>query len=127
MRKGVIDVPLLHGWEQRPFVTPIVPIFTRPQYATWLVFHLTFSQICAFPVDVPTVRKGQSRVRLTFHGHNTEAHVEKLVTAIAEWAQEMADLESRTSTVQRIPKAARQVYSWMGDQKVEPVEPVEVY
>ncbi|KAI9658935.1 MAG: putative secondary metabolism biosynthetic enzyme [Bathelium mastoideum] len=122
MRNGVIDVPLLRGWEQRPFVTPIVPIFTRPQYATWMVFHLTFSQISAVPVDVPTVRKGQSRVRLTFHAHNTEAHVEKLVTTIAEWAQEMMDLESRTSTGQGIPKAARQVYAWMGDKKAEPVE-----
>ena len=73
-------------------------------------------------MDVPVVRKGQTRVRLSFHVHNTEADVQKLVSAIAEWAQEMMELESRESGGQMIPKAAKQVYAWMGGDKAEEIE-----
>ena len=109
--RGILDMPLLHNWEDREFLTPIVAILTRPKYATWMAFHLTFAQISALPIDMPTGSKIQSRVRLTFHANNTAPEVEKLVSVIAQWAQEMIDLEDLTGNEVKIPTAARQVYA----------------
>ncbi|KAL8927687.1 MAG: hypothetical protein Q9172_001247 [Xanthocarpia lactea] len=117
MRQGVVEVPLLRDWETRPFVTHIVPIWTRPQYSYWLVFHLHIRNFCASPVEYPAVPKGQSRVRLTFHANNTESQVEGLVEAIGEWASEMMEIEGDRTKRRKLPSAARQVYALMGDDK----------
>ena len=120
--RGILDVPLAYDWEDKPCVTPIVPIWTRQRYAYWLVFHLGFSKFDALPVDYPNVSKGKSRVRLMFHANNTESEVERLVAVVADWAQEMIDLESENAGEHKIPKAARQVYSWMGSGNAEEIE-----
>ena len=112
-----MEVPLLRGWDTRPFVTHLVPVWTRPRYSYWLVFHLHIRGFCASPVEYPTVPKGQSRVRLTFHADNTISQVERLIDAISEWAQEMLELERGAGVRGKIPSAARQVYALMGDGK----------
>ena len=119
--RGILSIPLSEEWEQQPFLSHIVPVWTRQRYSYWLVFHLLLSGICAFPVEYPTVPKGQSRVRLAFHANNTEAQVNVLVAAIGEWAQEMMDIEKGTGGGNRLPKAARQVYGIMGNASIDKV------
>ncbi|MCJ1357757.1 MAG: hypothetical protein MMC33_007753 [Icmadophila ericetorum] len=117
--RGILDVPLSLAWEERDFVTHIVPIWTRTRHSYWLAFHLNFHKFCAFPVEYPTVAKGQSRLRLSFHASNTELQVEDLVSAICEWAEEMIKIEDGEANGNKIPRAARQVYEWMGDESVD--------
>ena len=125
--RGLLRVPLALGWEERPMQTPIVSVLTRPKHAHWLAFHLWFSSYCIMPLEPPAVPKGQSRLRLTFHAGNTEAEIDGLVAAIAQWAQEMMDLEDREASDRkeaselRMPSAAQQVYAWMGNTEAEPV------
>lgn len=62
--------------------------------------------------------KGQSRLKVTFHAKNTEVQVEGLVNAIYEWVEEMIDIEDRVGK-DKIPRAARQVYAWMANEKLD--------
>ena len=120
--RGLLDVPLAYDWEERTFITPIVSVLTRQRHAYWLAFHLAFSDFCVLPLEHPAVPKGQSRLRLTFHANNMESEVEGLVSTVAGWAQEMMDLEDRKASETSMPKAARQVYAWMGSTDVDGVE-----
>lgn len=114
-----------------------MPLWTRQRYNWWLVFHLQLNGISAFPIDFPTVPKGQSRIRLMFHGGNTEAEVDSLVATICNWAKEMVEIETGATlgegekgegekekekgkamasggmTKGKLPWAAKQVYSLM--------------
>ncbi|RYP86958.1 hypothetical protein DL770_004839 [Monosporascus sp. CRB-9-2] len=118
--KGILSIPVMEDdWQTRDFHAHIVPIWTRQRYNWWLVFHLQLSGISAFPIDYPTVPKGQSRIRLMFHAANTEAQVEFLATTICNWAKEMMDIEEAPATGaaaavgSKVPKAAQQVYALM--------------
>jgi 8-amino-7-oxononanoate synthase len=62
------------------------------------------------PMEYPVVPKGKERVRVTFHADNTENDVKRLTNAICEWAQEMLQIEDARGS-DRVPKAARRVYS----------------
>ncbi|RYO74618.1 hypothetical protein DL764_010771 [Monosporascus ibericus] len=112
---GILSIPLIDDWESRDFLVHIVPLWTRQRYNFWLVFHLQLSGFCAFPIDYPTVPKGQSRIRLIFHGANTEADVEGLAATICNWAQEMIDIEKKGAGAKKVPKAAQQVYALMAN------------
>ncbi|KAF7513295.1 hypothetical protein GJ744_009716 [Endocarpon pusillum] len=115
---GILSVPLSYNWKQKPFVSHIVPICTRPQYSYWLVFHLAFRKLSTYPLEYPVIPKGQSRVRLTFHSHNTKEQIDELISAICNWAQEMMEIELGQGEINRIPKAARQVYSLMNSDNM---------
>lgn len=110
---GILSIPVCEDWESRDFVAHIVPVWTRQRYNWWLVFHLQLSGISAFPIDFPTVPKGQSRIRLMFHAANTEGEVEFLATTICNWAKEMIDIEEGAENKVKMPKAAQQVYALM--------------
>jgi len=112
--RGILSIPLAEDWENREFQTHIVPIWSRQRYNFWLMFHLTLAKYCVFPVEYPTVPKGKGRVRVTFHGINTKEQVEGLAAGICEWAEEMIQIED--SGVEKIPKAARQVYALMAEE-----------
>ena len=114
-RRGILSLPLSEAWEDQPFHTHLIPVWTRQRYSYWLVFHLHFAGFCAFPVEYPTVPKGQSRVRLAFHANNTEAQIDGLVDAVGVWAQEMMEIEDGGGVCGSVPRAARQVYMVMGD------------
>lgn len=111
-------VPLSDGWESQPFVTQVVPVWTRPHQNLFLVFHLQMAKFCAYPIDFPVVPKGAPRVRVVFHNHNTEAEVEGLAHTLYEWAQEMLDIEDGKVT-SKIPAAARQAFSWTAETETE--------
>ena len=110
---GILSVPISRDWKQKPFVSHIVPLCTRPRYSYWLVFHLAFKQFTAYPVEYPVVPKGQSRVRLAFHANHTREQIDDLISATSSWAQEMIELELEQGNINKVPKAAKQVYSSM--------------
>ncbi|KAI0190589.1 5-aminolevulinate synthase [Astrocystis sublimbata] len=107
---GTLSIPLAEGWEQREHFVHMVPVWSRQRYTYWLSFHLNLSGISAYPIDYPTVPKGQSRVRLVFHGTKTKAEVDRLVRSICAFASEMIEIE-KGQTAEKAPKAAQYVYS----------------
>jgi 8-amino-7-oxononanoate synthase len=112
---GIVSIPLSEGWEAREFLVHILPVWTRQRYNYWLVFHLQLAGICAFPIDYPTVPRGQSRIRLIFHGGNTEAEVDALVAALSGFADEMVAIEKAGDGAPKVPRAAQQVYALMAN------------
>ncbi|KAI4271508.1 MAG: hypothetical protein L6R38_006863 [Xanthoria sp. 2 TBL-2021] len=112
---GILSIPVSEDWDSREWLAHCVPLWTRQRYNYWLVFHLQLSGISAFPIDYPTVPKGQSRIRLMFHGANTEAEVETLVSTICDFAREMIEIEESGEAGLKVPKAAQQVYALMAD------------
>ncbi|KAF4463802.1 Pyridoxal phosphate-dependent transferase major domain [Fusarium albosuccineum] len=111
---GILRVPLADGSESRPFVTQVVPVWTRPHQNLFLVFHLQMAKYCAYPIDFPVVPKGAPRVRCVFHNHNTDEEVKGLAHALYEWAQEMLDIEDGKVS-SKIPVAARQAFAWTAE------------
>lgn len=76
----------------------------------FLFFHVLLNNINAHPMSFPVVPKGESRLRLIFHAHNTEQQIDHLVSVIHEWVAEMLEIE-RGEAGSSMPTAARQVYS----------------
>ncbi|CAG8962006.1 hypothetical protein HYFRA_00014114 [Hymenoscyphus fraxineus] len=108
--EGLLDIPLLEDWTQRPFQTHIVPLPTRAGHEMLVFFQLILNNMNAYPMAFPVVPKGQSRVRLIFHAHNTFGQIEDLASKICEWATEMLEIEKGDSK-NELPKSARQAYS----------------
>lgn len=113
MREQLLAIPLLEDWEHRAFQTHIVPLRTRPGHEMFLFFQLVFNNMNAYPMVFPVVPKGQSRIRLVFHAHNTLEQVEKLVSAICEWVGEMLKIQ-RGESNSALPSAARRAYAMQG-------------
>ncbi|PPJ60880.1 hypothetical protein CBER1_11209 [Cercospora berteroae] len=112
---GILSIPVADDeWEAEDHeVTHIVALWTRQRYNWFLVFHLQLNGIAAFPVDYPTVPKGQGRIRLMFHAKNTEAHVEYLVATIGNWAKEMVEIENSGGDKSKVPRAAQRAFEMM--------------
>lgn len=123
---GVLSIPVMDIWQQRPFVTHIVPVWTRPRYNHFLVFHLQLANFCAWAIDYPVVPQGTARVRLVFHANNTIEQVEELARLVCGWAAEMMDIEEGKTGDIKIPKAAQRVYAYLTGEVVggEYKEPV---
>ena len=115
---GVLSIPVMDDWEKRPFVTHIVPVWTRPRYNHFLVFHLQLANFCAWAIDYPVVPQGTARVRLVFHADNTIEQVEELAKLVCGWAVEMMDIEDGKTGGSKIPKAAQKVYAYLGGEGV---------
>ena len=111
--EGVLDIPILDDWEDRQFQTHVVPLRTRPGQERNLSIHLLVNNINAYPMAFPIVPKGESRVRLAFHAHNTLMQVEKLAMTICKWAAEMFQLRHEGKS-KAIPTAARQYHTLQG-------------
>ncbi|GAA92663.1 aminotransferase class I and II [Aspergillus luchuensis IFO 4308] len=97
-------------WNVQPVLTQIIQLRTRTKHNFYLAFHLQRAGFSVFPISYPVVPKGTERVRIIFHASNTDAEVKALVAAIAEWAQEMLEIE-RSGDRTRVPAAARHVYA----------------
>lgn len=111
-RKGLLDVPLADGWEDRPFLTHIVTIWTRQNYLYWIYLHLLSASYFVLPVQHPVVPIGQSRLRVTYHAENTIAQIVGFVEQIFAWVEEIIPIEEERSGMQ-VTKAAKEVYKWM--------------
>ncbi|KAI0656434.1 PLP-dependent transferase [Cubamyces menziesii] len=71
--------------------TPIIPVLTphpRPLSA-----HLRVRGLNARPITWPTVPKGADRVRVCLHSANTKEEVDRLVSAMIEWAESWQDAQ----------------------------------
>ncbi|KAI1170513.1 5-aminolevulinate synthase [Nemania sp. FL0916] len=115
--QGLLYIPLLDRWEERPFLTHILPISTNQKYTWWLYFHLLSSSYCVFPVDYPIVPIGQSRLRIILHASNTDEQITDFVRLVFEWVDEMIQIEEGR-TPDRVSKAAREVYAWMEKEQL---------
>ncbi|KAF1852052.1 putative aminotransferase [Cucurbitaria berberidis CBS 394.84] len=111
-KRGILSVPLATGWEERPFLTHIVTIWTRQKYTYWIYMHLLSASFFVLPVKQPIVPSGESRLRVTFHAKNTAAQVIGLVDQIFAWLEEIMAIEDGMAE-QKVTKAAREVYAWM--------------
>ncbi|OJJ73133.1 hypothetical protein ASPBRDRAFT_40752 [Aspergillus brasiliensis CBS 101740] len=108
---GLLRLPTYEDAEVQPLaLTQIIQLRTRTKHNFYLAFHLQRAGFSVFPISYPVVPKGTERVRIIFHAHNTDAEVMALVAAIAEWAQEMLEIESSGDKT-RVPAAARHVYA----------------
>ncbi|KAI0810058.1 5-aminolevulinate synthase [Xylaria sp. FL0064] len=110
--RGLLSVPLVNGWEDRPFLSHIIPILTRPKYTYWLHFHLLAQSFCVFPVEHPVVPLGKGRLRVILHANNSEKEVERFVGEIFSWVEEMIDIEDQIGS-ETVSHAAKGVYAWM--------------
>ena len=94
------------AWHETP-ITHIVPLWMRrPKHALYLAFHLTRDGFNGCYIVFPIVAKGEDRVRLFLHAHNTKDDVRKLVKSIVAWTQEMLDIEA-SGDKNKLPTAAR--------------------
>ncbi|KAI0848451.1 putative aminotransferase [Daldinia vernicosa] len=116
--KGLLLVPLSENWEDRPFLTHIFTIFTRPKYLYWLYFHVLSRGYCVWPIEHPAVPPGQGRIKVSLHAGNTEAQVKGLVDTIFEWVEEIMAIEDGRSSV-NVTKAAGRVYDWMKSEGLD--------
>ncbi|KAJ2986090.1 hypothetical protein NUW58_g5194 [Xylaria curta] len=107
---GILSIPLMNDWEDREYLTQIVAVRTQPGHERFLFFHLLTNGINAYPMAFPVVAKGQTRVRLVFHAHNTPEQVDKVANAICDFAAEMIEIKHGKSE-NTIPKATRQLYA----------------
>lgn len=115
--KGILNVPLAEGWEDRAFNTHLLSISTRPKCLWWMYYHLLSAGYRTFPVTYPVVAPGKGRLRCIIHAYNTEEQVEGFVNAIYAWVQEMMDIEAGTAS-EPVTKAAKEVYDWMRQEQV---------
>lgn len=108
-KMSILWIPLCEDWENQPHTAHVVAIHTQKRHYYWLFFHLVLRNFSAWPVEYPTVPQDQGRVRIIFHGHNTEDQVLGLVDAICSWAQEMIDIQAarQRGGVDEMPSAAR--------------------
>lgn len=104
----MVDMPVHEdgAWHEVP-ITHIVPLWTRrPKYALYLAFHLTRDGFNGCNIVFPIVPKGEERVRLFLHAHNTKDEVKGLINSITTWIQEMLDIEA-SGDKNKLPSAAR--------------------
>lgn len=116
-KRGLLRIPLVDGWEERPFLAHILPVMTRPKYTWWLYFQLLARGFCVFPVEHPVVPAGKGRLRLIIHASNTEDQVRGFVDAVFAWVEEMIEIEDGKSPA-TISLAADRVYKWMRKEKL---------
>ncbi|PYI00203.1 class II aminotransferase/8-amino-7-oxononanoate synthase [Aspergillus ellipticus CBS 707.79] len=118
---GLLRLPTYEDAEAQPLLTQIIQLRTRTKHNFYLAFHLQQAGFSVFPISYPVVPKGTERVRIIFHASNTDAEVKALVAAIAEWAQEMLEIESSGDRT-RVPAAARHVYALIAQAKLNGCE-----
>lgn len=92
-KHGILALPSGEGYEKERWLTHIVPVWTKARDNHHLAAHLQYDEYTAWPVDYPVVPKGQGRIRLVFHAHNTPMEVDGLIKRICEWAQEILDFK----------------------------------
>lgn len=93
---GFLRIPLYEqeDWETLPFMSQICPVWTKPKHNLYLAIHLQLAGFQVYPISFPIVPKGTDRIRLVFHGHNTEDDVKRLAASICDWAKETMECEA---------------------------------
>ncbi|PYH32030.1 aminotransferase class I/II-fold pyridoxal phosphate-dependent enzyme [Aspergillus neoniger CBS 115656] len=107
---GLLRLPMYEDADIQSVLIQIIQLRTRTKHNFYLAFHLQRAGFLVFPISYPVVPKGTEHVRIIFHASNMDTEVKVLVTAIAEWAQEILEIKS-SGDRQRVPAAARHVYA----------------
>ncbi|KAG6014052.1 putative secondary metabolism biosynthetic enzyme [Claviceps pusilla] len=116
IEQGIFNILGYEDWKDRQNHAHMVLVRTRHR-VWWLFFELQLAGISVFPIEYPTVPRGQGRVRLMFHAANTEEQVELVVKTMGDWAAEMLAIEASSNGGKgKIPKAAQAVYAAMNSQ-----------
>ncbi|KAL9470808.1 hypothetical protein ACSS6W_008749 [Trichoderma asperelloides] len=113
MDEGLISVPLAEDYEQRSVLSHVVPIKVKPGHDFFLFIHLAKANMNAYPMAYPVVPKGTALVRMLFHAHNTKEEVDKIITAVGEWADEILSIE-RGESKNVIPSSMREFLAMQG-------------
>lgn len=113
MDEGLISVPLAEDYEQRSVLSHVVPIKVKPGHDFFLFTHLAKANMNAYPMAYPVVPKGTALVRMLFHAHNTKEEVDKIITAVGEWADEILSIE-RGESKNVIPSSMREFLAMQG-------------
>ncbi|KAI1329790.1 8-amino-7-oxononanoate synthase [Xylariaceae sp. FL0255] len=110
VESGILSVPLFEDWAFRDIQSHIVPLHTPKAHHEHYLFHALISNdLNAYPMAFPVVPKGESRIRLVFHAHNTYEEIEKLIITICNWAREMHEI-NRGGKDSALPSATRLLY-----------------
>lgn len=117
-QEGLLSVPLAADWEDRPLLSHISTIWTRPGHMYWLYFHLLSAGYCVWPIEHPVVPVGQARIKISLHAGNTDQQLVGLVEAIFVWVGEILSIEAGR-TQEKVTKAARDVYAWMRSEGLD--------
>ncbi|KAF4944651.1 hypothetical protein FSARC_14614 [Fusarium sarcochroum] len=93
---GFLRIPLYEqdDWDALPFVSQVCPVWTKPKHNLYLAIHLQLAGFQVYPISFPIVPKGTDRIRLVFHGHNTDEDVKRLAESICSWAKETMECEA---------------------------------
>jgi 8-amino-7-oxononanoate synthase len=109
--EGILDIPNAKDYESNPYPTHILSVMTRQRYNQYLYYHLQLAGFVVLPINYPVVPKGLNRIRIVFHARHTNVEVEGLANSIAEFAQEMLDIEAGRKGTNKIPSGARRVFA----------------
>ncbi|KAJ5888254.1 pyridoxal phosphate-dependent transferase [Penicillium taxi] len=85
---GRIRLRLALNWQKAPFLTPIVPLITKPERCLALKGFLEQQGFATIALQHPIVSRSGERVRVVIHAHNTQAEINSLVDAIMQWGKE---------------------------------------
>ncbi|KAI1173653.1 8-amino-7-oxononanoate synthase [Nemania sp. FL0916] len=107
---GILSVPLFEDWALRDVQSHIIPLRTPQTFHEQYLFHALISNdLNAYPMAFPVVPKGESRIRLVFHAHNTYEQIDRLVATICNWAREMHEINEGVRE-NALPSATRLLY-----------------
>ncbi|CAG7921941.1 unnamed protein product [Penicillium olsonii] len=94
-RLGILRVPLLAGWEERPFQTPIVVVYTQDGKSSSLANELERQKYRVQQGGYPFVPRGLEGIRIMIHADNTEQEIEGLLQAIMAWSYAHAEATTK--------------------------------
>lgn len=76
-------------WKNMEFISPIIPLLTKPGLSHSLEDRLTGCGFFSLEVGYPVVAKEKERVRVIIHADNTESEVDGLIDAVVNWATDL--------------------------------------
>lgn len=76
-------------WRNMTFISPIIPLLTKPGLSRSLYDRLTGCGFFSLEVGYPVVPRNRERVRVIIHADNTEHEVNGLADAVVNWAADL--------------------------------------
>lgn len=86
---GRLNVNAAQDWRNMEFISPIIPLLTKPGFSHSLYDRLTACGFFSLEVGYPVVPRNKERVRVIIHADNAEREVDGLVDAVVTWAADL--------------------------------------
>ncbi|CAG8948468.1 unnamed protein product [Penicillium salamii] len=90
LRLEILRVPILRGWEMRPFQTPIVTVYTQKGQSKPLSIELRGRGYSVQQGGHPFIPRGLEGIRIMVHAGNNENEIQGLVEGIMAWSDTRA-------------------------------------